>query len=282
MKKAIFFITYLTVTIFMLVSCDNTFDDLMTGNVKTGGILEATSAIPYKLGSTPKVDVTIDIPKGPGIKDVEIYRTYLNLDDDGELVSLKPKVLDQTVNIGSANSTDNVTKTVSYTYSQLCTGLSMPADETQLTIGEKWVLSYVSVMDDGRKVDVATTTTISVANFFAGPYVKDMKYFHPTAGGVYPTTPYSAYQENVDMEALNASECWDWFGVWEDTKIIIHINADNSVQLTFVDRSDANMGDPNNPANVCSYDPVTGVIKLYYNYPGSGGFRIFWVTYTPR
>jgi len=110
-----------------------------------------------------------------------------------------------------------------------------------------------------------------------------MKYFHPTAGGSYPTTPYSAYTENVDLIAKNAYECDDWFGVWEDNKLTIHIDpaANYAVTLTF-ERGDAVAGDPNNPANVPSYDPVTGVIKLYYYYPGSGGNRIFWAVYTPR
>ena len=272
MKKLIFSALSVLFTILIFNSCDDTFDDLMTADVKTGGILTPTKSIPYKLGSTPKVDITINIPKGPGITGVEIYRTYTG----------KTKVLDQTINVGSSNVSADVSKQVSFTYSQLSAGLGMPADESVLNIGDKWTLSYVSVMEDGRKVDVAGKTTIAVANFFAGAYVKNMKYFHPTAGGTYPTTPYSAYTENVDLVALNAYECDDWFGVWEDTKVIIRINPDNSVHLTFVNRSDVNMGDPNNPANVCSYDPVTGVIKLYYNYAGSGGYRIFWVVYTPR
>jgi hypothetical protein len=137
--------------------------------------------------------------------------------------------------------------------------------------------------DDARKVDNASTTVVAVANFFAGPYEKDMRYFHPTAGGSYPTTPYSAYTENIDLVAENAYECDDWFGVWEDNKLTIHIDpaANYAVTLTF-ERSDAVAGDPNNPANVPSYDPATGIIKLYYYYPGSGGNRIFWAVYTPQ
>lgn len=272
MKKTIFSTLSLIVAVFMFVSCDDTFDDLMTANVKTGGMINPTPSVPYKLGSTPSFNVILDIPKGPGIDAIEVYRTYTD----------KTEVLDQTITVGSENATDEVSKTLNYTYAKLITGLSMPADESLLDIGDAWTLRYVSVMDDGRKVDVSTKTTVAVANFFAGPYKKDMKYFHPTAGGTYPTVPYSAYTENVDLVALNAFECDDWFGVWENTKIIIHINADNSINLTFIDRSDAVQGDPNNLANVCSYDPGTGIIKLYYFYPGSGGNRIFWAVYTPR
>lgn len=273
MKKLIFSALSLITIAFIFVSCDNKFDDLMTANVKTGGIIEPTSSVPYKLGSTPSFVVTLDIPQGPGIESIEVYRTYTG----------KTEVLDQTIDVGSANESDDVSKTITYDYTQLTAGLGMPADENELEIGDAWTLSYVSVMSDGRRVDVSSKTIIAVANFFAGSYEKDMKYFHPTAGGTYPTTPYSAYTENVNLVALNAYECDDWFGVWEDTKIIIHIDqTDNSVMLTFIDRSDVNMGDPHNPDNVCSYDPETGVIKLYYNYSGSGGYRVFWVVYTPN
>jgi hypothetical protein len=201
MKKLIFAGLSLVFTVFFLVSCDKTYTDLMTGDVKTGGLLSPTSSIPYKLGSTPSITVTLDIPEGPGIQSVEVYRTYTD----------KTEVLDQTIEVGSANAADDVTKEISYTYSQLIAGLSMPTDENTLTIGDKWTIRYVSVMEDGRKVDVSGKTTVAVANFFAGPYVKDMSYFHPTAGGSYPTTPYSAYTENIDLVALNASECDDWF-----------------------------------------------------------------------
>jgi hypothetical protein len=274
MKKFIYSALGLIFTVFAFVSCDDTFTDLMTANVKTGGLVIPTSSIPYKLGSTPNVTVTLDIPEGPGIESIEVYRTFTD----------KTEVLDQTISVASANTTDDVSKEFTLTYTDLIEGLSMPADEGQLEIGDKWTIRYVSIMSDGRSVENANTTVIAVANFFAGSYEKDMKYFHPTAGGTYPTTPYSAYTEKVDLVAINAYECEDWFGVWEDTHITIHIDpAQNyAVSLTFEDRSDVSMGDPNNAANVCSYDPVTGVIKLYYNYSGSGGYRIFWVVYTPE
>jgi len=273
MKKLIFAGLSLVFTVFFLVSCDKTYTDLMTGDAKTGGLVNPTSSVPYKLGSTPSFDVVLDIPKGPGIESIEIYRTFTD----------KTEVLDQTISVGSANATADVEKTVTYNYAQLITGLSMPANESDLAIGDAWTLRYVSTMADGRKVDVANKTAIAVANFFAGAYEKDMKYFHPTAGGSYPTTPYSAYSENIDLVAENAYECDDWFGVWEDNKLTIHIEQSAGYPLTLTfERSDAVVGDPNNAANVCSYDPATGVIKLFYYYPGSGGNRIFWAVYTPR
>lgn len=281
MKKIFFSVLGLLFAVFTLISCDEKYTDLMTSDVKTGGLIYPTEAVPYKLGSTPSFTITIDIPKGPGVESIEIYRKYTEYDSDGSVKTVKGPVLHSTVNVGSANVSEDSSVDVNMTYSNLIAGLSMPTDESVLTIGDGWTLNYTAVMEDGRKVESATPTTIAVANFFAGSYEKTIKYFHPTAGGSYPTTPYSAYEENVNLVALNASECTDFFGVWEDNIVTIHINPDNTVTLAF-DRPDAVSGDPNNPANVNSYDPATGVIKIYYFYPGSGGNRIFWAVYTPR
>jgi hypothetical protein len=273
MKKILYSVLSLAFMVFIFTSCDKTYTDLMTADAKTGGIINPTKAIPYKLGSTPSFNVTLDVPEGPGIKSIEIYRKYTG----------KPEVLDQTIDVASANATADKTFTVSYNYTKLITGLSMPADESQLQIGDGWTLRYVSVMEDGRKVDSPVQTAIAVANFFAGSYDKEVKYFHPTAGGTYPTTPYSTAKSAISLVAKNAYECDDWFGVWSDNKLTIHINpaANYAVTLTFV-RPDGAVGDPYNAANVSSYDPATGVIKLYYFYMGASGPRIFWATYTPK
>lgn len=272
MKKIIYSGLSLIFTVLMLMSCDMTYTDLMTGEAKTGGIISPTTSFPYKLGGTASFNITLNIPKGPGIVSVEVYKKYTG----------KTEVLDQTVAVGSANVTEDKVIQVSYTYAKLIAGLSMPTDETVLKIGDAWTLRYVSVMEDGRKVEVSTKSLISVANFFAGSYELLLKYFHPTAGGTYPTSAYGGDRKtNVNLIPISAYECQDNFGVWTDNLITIKIMPNYAVTITF-NRSDAVMGDPNNAANKCSYDPVTGVIKLYYFYPGAGGPRIFWAVYTPK
>lgn len=281
MKKIIYLALSLVLMVSVFTSCDETFTDLMTADAKTGGMINPTEAFPYKLGSTPSFDITLDIPKGPGVASVEVYRTY-TYKTGATTYASKPEVLDQTITVGSANATADHSLKLTYNYTKLTTGLSMPADETTLGIGEWWTLRYVSVMEDGRKVDVSTKSKVSVANFFAGPYELLMKYFHPTAGGVYPTAPYGGDRKsNVNLVPISASECQDYFGVWTDNLVTIKIAADNTVTITF-NRADAVMGDPYNAANICSYDPVTGIIKLYYYYPGAGGPRVFWAVYTPK
>jgi hypothetical protein len=272
MKKFIFSALSLITAFFMIVSCDDTFDDLVTANVKTGGIINPTPSVPYKLGSTPSFNVTLDIPKGPGIDAIEIYRTYTD----------KTKVLDQTIDVGSENANGEVSKTVNYTYAKLIAGLSLPADENLLEIGDKWTLSYVSLMDDGRAVDVSSSTVIAVANFFAGSYEKHYIYHHPSYG-TYPDDIYGDEVYNVDLVAKNAYECDDWFGSWQDNIVTIHIDQAANYAITVTtDRSDAGIGNPYDPSVVPTYDQATGVIHIYYFYSGAGGYRFFDITYTPR
>lgn len=272
MKKLIFSILSLVVIALMFTSCEQSYDDFMTGDAKTGGLVHPLRSFPYKLGGTTDFDVNIDIPKGPGIVSLEIYKTYTGKDE----------VLDRTIDIASANVNADLSETITYNYASLSEGLGMPADESLLTIGDKWTLSYVSVMEDGRSVLNSEKTNIGIANFFAGTYELDMRYFHPTAGGSYPDDPYGGIRiSEIDMAAISANECQVWFGVWEDTKITIRINPDNSISLDFIDRDDAGQGDPNDPTKISQYHPDTGVIEIYYFYPGSGGNRIFWAVYTP-
>ena len=271
MKRIIYLFLSVFTLVSVFVSCEQDYDDFMTSDVETGGLISPQRSFPYKLGGTTTFDVSLNIPKGPGIQSIEVYKTYTG----------QSTVLDRTVDVGLANATEAVTKNLTYDYASLISGLDMPADETELSIGDSWTLSYVSVMEDGRKVENSSKTAVGVANFFAGTYEVDMKYFHPTAGGSYPDEPYSAYTEEIDMTAISASECQVWFGVWSDTKITIKINPDNSISLTFIDRDDAVQGDPNDPSKISHYNPETGDIEIYYFYPGAGGNRIFWAVYTP-
>jgi len=272
MKKIIYSVLSLVIAAMVFTSCDKTYDDFMTGDVNTGGLVSPMKSFPYKLGGTTTFDVTVDIQKGPGIVSLEVYKTYTG----------KPVVLDQTIDVASANASEAITKVITYDYAALIEGLSMPADESELNIGDAWILSYVAIMEDGRSVPNSIKTTIGVANFFAGTYELNMQYFHPTAGGSYPTEAYGGVRiSEIDMPAISANECQVWFGVWTNTKITIRINADNSITLDLIDRDDAGQGDPNDPTKVSQYHPDTGVIEIYYFYPGAGGNRIFWAVYTP-
>jgi len=269
MKKIIYSILSLVIVVLFFTSCEKTYDDFMTGDVKTGGLVLPLKSFPYKLGGTITFDVTIDIPKGPGIVSIEIYKTYTD----------KPEVLDQTVDVASANMDGDITKTITYDYAALIEGLSMPADESELNIGDAWTLTYVSIMEDGRSVPNSIKTIIGVANFFAGDYVVHVIYRHPNYGA-YPDNIYVDADYNKTLLALNANTCATYMSTWTDYPMNITINADNSLTVEWVDRTDVFLGDPHDATKVSYYDPATGVIYLYYHYEGAGGYRVFWETFT--
>lgn len=287
MKKSIYSALSLILIFLAFTSCEKTTDDLMTADAKTGGLVNPTGIIPYKLGMTPSFDIVVDVPKGLGIQTIEVQKYYTRMSDTTE-----SNIVSTTIDINSENATAELEKVMTHTWATLKEGLVLPTDpqipasendpNIANFIGDYWTFKYICTLSDGRIITNTNTTQVSIANFFAGSYDLLMKYFHPTAGGSYPDTPYGGDRKSkADLVPIGALDCSTYFGVWQDNHVFIHIAADYTVTLTF-DRADAVQGDPNNPANVCSYDPETGVIKLYYYYPGSGGNRIFWSEYTPR
>jgi len=251
--------------VFMFVSCELTYDDLMTADVKTGGMLDPTGGVPYKLGGTPNFDVSFTVGKGPGVQAVEIYRTYT-----GKTVT----VLDQTVDVGLANVTDAVTKTVNYTYEELIAGLGMPEDESVLVIGDAWTLSYKSVMEDGRKVDVASKTTITVANKYAGYYQCVGVFSHPTAGD-------RPINEEKYLTPIDANSCWGPAGDLGGSGYFVKFTVnpvDNTVTCSKWDVIEMS----NVPGEPNYWDPATGVFHVSYQYIGGTGPRIMRETWTPN
>ncbi|HUX59021.1 MAG TPA: hypothetical protein VMV77_18760 [Bacteroidales bacterium] len=287
MRKFIYSLLSLIVLSSLFSSCDKTYTDLMTGEVLTGGLVAPTGSVPYKLGMTSSFDIVIDVPKGPGIESIEVQKYYKRSSD-----TTYSNTVSTVINIDGTNTAEAIQKSMTQTWESLREGLIMPTDPQIPTteavpniadfIGDSWTFTYICTMTDGRVLTNTRTTTVAIANFFAGTYDLLLKYFHPTAGGTYPTSAYGGDRKSkIDMIPVGALDCTVWFGVWTDNKINIHIDKDYNVTITF-DRPDAKMGDPENADNVCSYDPETGVIKLYYYYPGSGGPRIFWAVYTPK
>jgi len=271
--------------VLILSACQKN-DDLLTADVKTGGFIDPVGIIPYKLGITPTFNVDIFVPKGPGVKTIHASYYYMRGSDTTQSNTLKFDI-----NINGENATADVTKSLPYTWASIREGIVLPTDPQipatdldstiSIFIGDYWLFSYTMTLEDGRELISNRTTKVSVANFFAGTYDVELLYFHPTAGGTYPTEAYGGVRKlKKDLIPASPFDCYTWFGVWEDNITNINIDATNKVTITF-DRA-AFSGDPNNAANVNSYDPETGVIQIYYYYPGAGGNRIFWEKFTPK
>lgn len=253
-----------------LGSC-NKSEDLVTSDAKTGGLVTPTKSVPYKLGNTPVVNLSLFVPQGPAISKVNVYNVYSN-----DTVSSN-KVLMKTVDINGGNSAANVTKDFTINYSDLTKGLSflggsLPSDEGLLPIGNKWTLSYEAVMSDSRVVVNKATTNIAVANLYAGSYQCVGVFHHPTAGDrpinqVKFLVPKSAYTCNIPVGDLGASGYAVDITVDPATNDVSYSNGTPAAIIASATRS--------------YYEPSTGKFYLHYFYVGSTGNRVIDEEYTP-
>jgi hypothetical protein len=137
------------------------------------------------------------------------------------------------------------------------------------------------------------TINFRAPNPYAGLYMTEMRYFHPTAGGSHPSfpdfdpdDPYGGIrQQEKELIAITGRKCETGFAVWWDTDICwITVNPDNSINFEVADTwpYEVSLGDPFDPDLVSHFDPDTRMIYLYYHYTGAGGDRIFWEVFTPE
>jgi hypothetical protein len=260
--------------IFLLIAAScNKNEDLVTANANTGGlVVPVTSNVAYKLANTPQVEVTIDIPVGPAITSLRVYNSFFSSIDG----VTSPEVMMKEVPVTGSQ----VVFTVNYADLKngiLINGNPLPDDETLLSIGSSWVLVYHSVLADGREVvnSSQATTTIGVANIYAGLYHVTGTFIHPTAGP-------RAIDEDKYLVAISAYSVTSTTGdLGPDYPTIITVNpTDNSCVVT---SGDGNPYDCQMTVGTPSYfDPATGKFYLYYFYLGTNGLpRIIEEEYTP-
>jgi hypothetical protein len=258
----------------ILGSCQKN-DDLLTADAKTGGLAIATSSVPYKLGATPTVPLKIAIPMGPGISKIEVLNQYFSAADGKK----SNKVLMSTVDIASGNTAADIEKAFSVAYADLIKGLTLngaplPSDEGLLPIGDKWVLTYESIMaDDGRRVVNNAKTTIAVANLYAGAYLCTGVFTHPTAGP-------RAINEEKFLTPLSAFSCSLPAGDLGGSGYSVTITVDPETNdISFSNGVPTDMFAQ--PGKRSYYDPATGHIFLHYFYVGGTGQRLMDEEYTP-
>ncbi len=154
-----------------------------------------------------------------------------------------------------------------------------------IAISDKFIVAFTITGTNNPDVMISGNygvqyVAVGVKNFFEGKYRRVMSYFHPTAGGTYPDSPYTTRDGEVTLGTVDATTCEDWLGVWTSDRVYITINADNTIDVTFPTRADAFEGDPYNSSHQSFYDPATGVLTVYYAY-NINAPRIFWVKYYP-
>lgn len=258
----------------MFSSC-NESEDLVTKDATTGGLVVPTGSIPYKLGATPVVNIALDVPQGPGVVSVEVYNQYFSNVD----TTVSNVVLMKTIDIASANATEVASKPFTVSYAELSKGITinggaLPADESLLPIGNNWLLTYTSVMADGRKIVNNSSTNIAVANKYAGFYQSVGVFTHPTAGP-------RAINEEKYLTPLSAYACRIPAGDLGSYGYSVVITVDPATNaVTFSGGTPAEMFPIADQPSF--YDPATGQFTLHYFYVGGGGSRLMDEVLTPQ
>jgi hypothetical protein len=273
--KKIFLNIFLIVSVaFSFTACLEN-DDLMTGEVKTGGLVTpVTVNVPYKLGATTNIKIDIVVPVGPAIEKVELYKSFTNSAGKTSNIAKLGEL-----NVGGANTSAEFAGNVTVNYASLISGLTvggaaLPANETLLNIGESWTISYVATMTaDSRKVENGSTTNIGVANAYAGNYLCTGTFTHPTAGqrpineDKY-LVPLTAYSCKIPVGDLGGAGYFVDITVDPVTNNVSYSNGTPTEIIASAARS--------------YFDPVSGKFYLNYYYVGGNGNRVIEEVYTPK
>lgn len=259
-------------------------DDLMTADAKAGGLVESSELVQFIPKSNEGVDIDIKVYQGPAIQTVKVYKQFYHK-ATGEVSNV---VLLGTFNVSGQNSGDTLLLSQNYSWEQLIQGISvdgytLPNDPLSADIGDFFILKYVSVLADGREVTSNARTKVLITNSYAGYYQSDLTFFQPNFG-TYPDNPYRHVQLVKELIPTDGSTCYTSFALWGSygETMYITVNPDNSISFeVFGVDYIVKEGDPNNLLLYSHYDPLTGIIYLYYHYEGPGGNRIFWEVLEP-
>ena len=175
MNKKIFLILFAFMTIGSLfMACDKEQDDLVTANALEGGLVEPQNpAINYVVGDNKTYTGRIKVFQGE-VKtvSVDVYKQFVS-STLGNSQKLKLTTITPT------STVQPTIETFTFTYAQLREGLTLPggavipSEDSQLNIGDKWILTYVSNTSEGNAHENAVSTaatSVTVSSRFAGVY----------------------------------------------------------------------------------------------------------------
>lgn len=250
--------------------------DLVTESSETGGLVNPVTAnFPYKLGATPTFAVVVKVPVGPAITSIKVMNSYT----DQVAGKVTNEVVMKTIDVAGANATEEKTQTLTLAYADLIKDLKfgavpMSADELTLNIGDFWTIRYIAVMADGREVVNNASTTVAVANQYAGNYLCTGIFTHPTAGA-------RPINEEKFLTPVTATKCYTALGDLGAAGYDIYINveSDNSCTVTIGPGAITDVFMMAGLPNV--FHPGTKEFDLNYFYIGGTGNRVIEENYEP-
>jgi len=200
-------------TLFALVISCNKDENPIDDGAKVGGLFELfTGSIIYDVGSMDveyPLDFKIYNSRDVKISKVEIYHQFFTLNEEDEVISSDVKLF-RSLDVSSYSTPKYLSQIITFNdlaKSTTLEGVPIDTIDSNLTDGFKWVLTYVVVMEDGRRLPLESKKTV-FENLkllkdvtIAGTYkVMEKKYFRI---GVLRSDLDASWEETVTITALN-------------------------------------------------------------------------------
>ncbi|MDD2987266.1 hypothetical protein [Flavobacterium sp.] len=172
--KKIFKLSLFLFASLAFTACSNETSDTLTDSETQGGLLTVLNEnIVYEQGSDPDKIYEAAVSGFQGrekIQTIDVYKQFISVD------GLKSdKILLKTLTLPNVDQMETVS--FEFSYNDLIAGLTvdgvpLPASDAILNIGDTWVLSYLSNLDNGNSHENYKTTkiTVSCGSFLAGLY----------------------------------------------------------------------------------------------------------------
>lgn len=178
--KKLLNISFVFLFVLGFVSCTED-NDTFTGSETTGGLLNVeTTNVSYIQGASAADVYRADLSVFQGrekVESVEVSKQFFHKDAVTGVVTSSDKVFLTTFNFPVVDQFEAFQ--LGFTYPELIDGLSLggtpiSSDDSTLSIGDYWILSYVATLTDGttERINAKTTkVTVSCGSFLAGQYL---------------------------------------------------------------------------------------------------------------
>ena len=188
--KKIFYISFLVLLGLVFLQCDKEYDDLVTQDAKTGGLLDiSNTSINYVVGDNKAYSYDLFVYQSSDyqVKTIKVYKSLYRVpvawsdpDDtthttaDSIPAKWSDEVLEETISITNKNPHSVSVTALDFTgltANLTITGDSIPTSDGNMRIGDYFNFVVEVVMDDGTKYKQAKPVKMTISTRFAGTYV---------------------------------------------------------------------------------------------------------------
>ncbi len=224
------------VSLFFAISCTQEDVDETLKVDHVGGYIDVvSSSLSYVVGNDASYPISLVAYNGNDpIEKIDVYNTYST--STGETSNT---VLLKTINVTPSGNKGGVNFSV--TFEDLIQGVvfdgaPLPADDTNLNIGDGFTLTYVAYVSSGESSTSKAKTKLTVSTRFAGNYkVVRGDYWRL---GVFRDDV--AWPEQVTIESVDATtyRMIKWYGAFEGDDWYFQVQPDLSITYPTLENGD--------------------------------------------